>query len=105
MFDELVETVNRTVTEFLSGNDIRRVRPTELGLDDRSSWHDLAVTHDFIAVPADANRTMQYYGGFEYVDSEHVTQLGEWVFYSAESERVREHLSRVFPELATEEDW
>lgn len=102
-FEDLLHDVSELVSQSLA--DAKSVSPTSLGLDQRSSWSDLKVTDEFIAVPESQDRTMRYYGGFEYVSEEHRTVLGNWVFYSVESRRVREHLSNEFPELEEHEDF
>lgn len=105
MFDYLKDQINQTVQTFIDEAHAQWVPTDRLGLDRRASWNDLAVTRDWIAVPLDQDRTMQYYGGFEYIDPEHRTVFADWVFYSTESERVRDHASRLFPDMATEEDY
>jgi len=100
-FEDLLHDVSELVTQSLA--DAKSVKARELGLDQRASWQDLKVTDEFIAVAQSQDRTMLYYGGFEYVSAEHRTVLGDWVFYSVESNRVREHLGHVFPELGQED--
>ncbi len=51
----------------------------------------LWIGSDFIAVRKHDDRSLQYYGGFEYVDKEHRTECGEYVFYSTEDDRVQGH--------------
>jgi hypothetical protein len=102
-FEDLLHDVSELVGQSLA--DAKSVSPTALGLDQRSSWSDLKVTDEFIAVPESQDRSMRYYGGFEYVSEEHRTVLGNWVFYSVESRRVRDHLSNEFPELEEHEDF
>lgn len=103
MFEELLNQVNELVKATLS--EAKAVSATDLKLDRRAAYGDLFVTPEFIAVEIFHDRSMQYYGGFEYVDSEHRMQLGDWVFYSAESNRVRKHLAYVFEELDSDEDY
>ena len=102
-FEDLLHDVNVLVDEALK--EAKSVSPTALGLDQRSSWSDLKVTDEFIAVTQSQDRNMRYYGGFEYVSEEHRTVLGEWVFYSVESGRVHDHLSHVFTDLVEYEDF
>ena len=72
------------------------VTPEALGIDSRAG-HSLRVSDDFIACPkGSAQRMLEYYGGFEYVDKEYVSEMGDWVIYSGEDSRVREHLNRFF---------
>ena len=74
----------------------REVEPEELGLDERASYRKLVVMDDAIIARSESdNRVLSYYGGFEYVDSEHVTQIGRYTIYSADCDRVQgciEHL-------------
>lgn len=70
------------------------VRPESCGLDRRSAG-TLFIGDDYVAVAKSSDRTLQYYGGFEYVDKEYRTELGGYVFYSTEDERVAEHHDRV----------
>lgn len=79
----------------------REVRPSEMGLDNRAASR-LWVGEDFIAVPLGGDRTLQYYGGFEYVDGEHRLVFGDWVFYSTESERVQGCVERLYGEEGEE---
>ena len=72
-------------------------RPEALGLDHRAA-HTIHVGTGFLAVTREADRTLQYYGGFEYVDREHRLQLGDWVFYSADSDRVQGCIERISDE-------
>ena len=102
-YEDLLHDVNVLVDTALT--EARQVGANALGLDNRACWSYLKVTEEFIAVPLAQDRSMRYYGGFEYVNDEHRQQLGEWVFYSVESRRVREHLSNKFPELEEHEDF
>lgn len=61
-----------------------------LGLDIRAGYR-IMVGEDFLAVQVDRDRSLQYYGGFEYVAPEYRMELGGWVFYSIEDERVHDH--------------
>ena len=74
-------------------NGAKQVTPDDLGLDYRCGR--LWVGHDFIAVRKTSNGTLRYYGGFEYVDEYHVMEVGDYVFYSSESDRVAGHLEQL----------
>jgi hypothetical protein len=100
-FEDLLHDVSEMVSQALA--ETQSVSPEALGLDRRASWSELKVTDEFIAVPESQDRSMRYYGGFEYVIEDHRKVLGDWVFYSVESSRVREHLSNIFPELDHED--
>jgi hypothetical protein len=63
-------------------------------LDSRASYR-LYIDADLTAIVAlkDSDRQLQYYGGFEYVDKDSRRELGNWVFYSNEDNRVAMALS------------
>ena len=73
-------------------DEMREVKPEELGLDKRCAYH-LFIDEEYIAVQKSDLKNLRYYGGFEYVDEEHVLAIGDYVFYHAEDERVAGHLS------------
>lgn len=72
----------------------RRVPAHELGLDHRCGT--VYVGEDFIATPNP--NTLDYYGGFEYVDPDYTQPLGDWKLYSNEDDRVSEALARLAEE-------
>ena len=76
-------------------DEMREVRPDDLGLDKRCAYH-LFIDEEYIAVQKSDLKNLRYYGGFEYVDEEHVTVLGHYVFYSSDDERVQGHLDEFF---------
>ena len=72
-------------------DQMTKVRPEALGLDHRSAYR-VWVSEEAIAVTKGNDGTMRYYGGLEYVDSSYRTEMGDWVIYSAEADRVCEHI-------------
>lgn len=86
LMDELDFVVERLVNQ-----DMEEVSATTLGLDQRAGYN-LFVNEDWIACPKRDSRSLNYYGGFEYVDKDCVKEIGDWVFYSAEDSRVRDHI-------------
>ena len=91
---ELMNEVNAKVDQLID-DEFRSVKPEEVGLDTRSAYQ-LFINEDFIAIRKSNRRSLDYYGGFEYVDEENVTVLGDYVFYSADDERVQDHLDEFF---------
>ena len=84
LLDEVQDCVERQV------QGMRRVRASELGLDDRCGR--AYVDEDCIVVD-DANaRSFNYYGGFEYINEEDVRKVGDYVVYLATADRVMEAL-------------
>jgi len=101
MLYELMNEINEKV-EGLIKEEFREVTAEGVGLDPRSGYR-LFINEDFIAVGKGNRRCLDYYGGFEYVDEEHVTVLGDYVFYSADDERVQGHLDQFFHSEKEEE--
>lgn len=70
--------------------DVPNVSAEKAGLDRRCGM--IYINGEFIATTISNDRLLQYYGGFEYVDSEHRLQFGDMVFYTADSDRVYDHI-------------
>lgn len=88
---ELIEKANELAEAFV--NNLTEVKPEALGLDKRAGYR-LYVGEDVIAVTLADDRSLQYYGGFEYVDTECRSVVGEYVFYSSEDGRVAGHIAQ-----------
>ena len=86
----LVDEVSRTVECFID-NHMTKTNAEKLGLDSRAGY-SLFVNDECIAVRSYNDRSLQYYGGFEYIDKEDRKELGEWVFYMSDSSRVSDCL-------------
>jgi len=82
LIDEACEQVRNSSTPH---------RPHLAGLDLRCG--EILVGEDFIASLNTA--ALDYYGGFEYVQAEHVLVLGKMKVYSIESERVARCLAAL----------
>ena len=90
---ELLDVINDQVVEII--DEMQEVDASRLGLDQRcgtlyisDKFYD--STNNFVAVRASMDGTLQYYGGFEYIDKECRIVIGDYVFYSAESDRVQD---------------
>lgn len=81
--------------------DLPYVAADELGLDRRSAYR-VWVDEDAIIVSKDQDRTLQYYGGFEYVDKDARIECGDYVIYSNDDSRVADCLEQYY--LSQEED-
>lgn len=88
-FEDLLDSVDKLVRAFM--DKAVEVTAEDLGLDRRAAYR-LFITDEVIAVPKGDDRVLQYYGGFEYIDKEYRKELGDWVFYSAEDDRVQDCL-------------
>ena len=49
----------------------------------------VSVADDFVAVSGGGS-SINYYGGFEYIDSDYITTIGHMTFYSGETSRVED---------------
>ena len=87
---ELIDNVTELTDNFVG--KMGQVPANRLGLDPRCG--KLFVSPDCIAIHKANDRALQYYGGFEYVDIEYRYEFGDYVFYSAEDNRVRDHLEQ-----------
>lgn len=98
---DMIDAVN-TVVERNIRENMEPCKASELGLDNRAGY-GLFVNEDFIAVDNGSRSSLDYYGGFEYVDRDCVTVIGDYTFYSADDDRVREHIETYY-EKEVEED-
>lgn len=89
----LIDEVNELAERFIKGLD--EVRSKDLGLDPRAGGR-LYISEDVIVVSKHSDRSLQYYGGFEYVDQEYRSEVGDYVFYTADDDRVRNHIERYY---------
>ena len=85
MIEDKINEINESFSEIVHKMD--KVSADKVGLDIRAGYV-LWVCEDGIAVSRSVDRTLQYYGGFEYIDNEHRVAIGDWVFYSAYADRV-----------------
>jgi len=72
--------------------DMEQIKPEACGLEPRAGYR-LYINDECIGIDKDNDRMLQYYGGFEYVDKEYRKELGDYVFYLAEDDRVSGHIS------------
>jgi mannose/cellobiose epimerase-like protein (N-acyl-D-glucosamine 2-epimerase family) len=71
------------------------VRAEELGLDRRAAY-SVWIDEDALIVRKDEDRTLQYYGGFEYVDKDARTEVGNYVIYTNDDSRVADCLEQYY---------
>ena len=67
---------------------LKLVSADDVGLDRRAGM--LLVGPEGIVVHERYRKSLDYYGGFEYVDAEYVRTIGDYTFYSREHDRVDE---------------
>lgn len=87
--DEVADMVERQVM------GMRRVSATELGLDQRCGFAYVDEDMECIVVDAARARAFNYYGGFEYIDSDDVRSLGDYTIYMNTADRVSDALESL----------
>ncbi len=93
---ELIEKIELSVERHINKHMTQIVPARDnIGLDPRSAY-TLYISWEAIAVPKSQDRTLQYYGGFEYVDTEFRKELGDYVFYLYDDDRVANHIEQYF---------
>lgn len=72
----------------------KMVQPEDIGLDRRTGYR-FWISDEGLITTKDSDRTLQYYGGFEYIKSEYRCEMGDWVMYSSGSGRVQDCLDYI----------
>ena len=93
MLYDLDNSINATVEQFIEENCKQGDR-AQTGLDPRA-FSKFWYCYEGIFIFDVSRRSLDYYGGFEYIDREYVKSYGEYVFYSAEADRVQEVLENL----------
>lgn len=103
---DFIDHVNDCARSYIEKN-MTETNARELGLDPRAAY-TMYVDENCVAVSSHCDRTLQYYGGFEYIDSEFRHSFGDYVFYTAEDDRdncrVRKCIDRFFKNQDQDED-
>lgn len=96
-FDNIREEMNNFVNGLIKENAklVSEEQQTRWPLDWRALPNRMYIADDALIIPKIFVRTLNYYGGFEYIDAEHRYDLGEYVMFSAESERVQNVLEAL----------
>lgn len=99
MFDihEIIDNINEKMDRKVADMDHANAR--QLGLDPRCGR--LYVNQDCIIVSSEsAARTLEYYGGFSYIESEHKVQIGDYTVYLRDNgNRVEEAIDNFYEEV------
>lgn len=86
---KLLETIDNAVEQYIKDSDVVEVGVhglESLGLDFRCGRILISLNENFVA--ASNPRSIEYYGGWEYIDSEFKLETPEYTFYDGESGRV-----------------
>jgi len=99
---QLLETIQNAVQKYIEESDVVEIGATgleELGLDFRCGRILISVDEGFVA--ARSPRSIEYYGGWEYIDSEFKLDAGDYRFYDREADRV-DRVIQYYRELVQE---
>jgi len=87
---ELQEQIEQMVDQYFEDASAQRVSAEEVGLDHRAGSVFVSVEEGWIA--SRNTRSLEYYGGFEYIGEDYRVTVGEITFYSSDHSRVADAL-------------
>ena len=91
MYNLLNEIDQKLEIEF-SSSDYTRAKPEAFGLDARSFGEAITDGYDYLIIKKADDRTLRYYGGFEYVADSARQEYGNYVIYESSHSRVYDAL-------------
>ncbi len=101
---ELQEQIEQMVDQYFEDASAIRVSAEAVGLDARAGYLFISTEEGWIA--SRNTRSLEYYGGFEYIGIEYRMTVGEITFYSEDHSRVADALEyyNALQEQQGEED-
>ena len=99
---ELQDQIDNLIDQYLEDSNAARVSAEAVGLDSRAGYVFVSTEEGWIAAVAGNVRSLEYYGGFEYVDDK--LSIGEMTFYSSDSSRVADAIEYYNDEQQRKED-
>ena len=94
---ELVNKIEDISDAYVQNTNVIEANSGELGLDTRACYSlFLHEDGDWIALTNSRRRSMDYYGGFEYVDPNCIVQFGNYTFYLNDCSRVQDAIDCYF---------
>ena len=87
---ELQEQIECIVDQYFEDASAQRVSAEAVGLDARAGYVFISTEEGWIA--SRNTRSLEYYGGFEYIGEEYRVTVGEITFYSEDHSRVADAL-------------
>ena len=97
---ELQDQIRNLVDEYFEDSGAVRVSAEEVGLDRRAGYVFVSTEEGWIA--SRNTRSLEYYGGFEYIGEEYRVTVGEITFYSSDHSRVADAIEH-FNDLQEQE--
>ena len=99
---ELQEQIECMVDQYFEDSGAQRVSAEAVGLDHRAGYVFISTEEGWIA--SRNTRSLDYYGGFEYISEEHKVIVGEITFYSSDHSRVADAIEYYNDEQQRKED-
>ena len=99
---ELQEQIEQMVDQYFEDSEAQRVSAEAVGLDHRAGYVFVSTEEGWIA--SRNTRSLEYYGGFEYIGEEYRVTVGEITFYSSDHSRVADAIEYYNDEQQREED-
>jgi len=99
---ELQDQIRNLVDEYFEDSGAVRVSAEAVGLDHRAGYVFVSTEEGWIA--SMNTRTLEYYGGFEYIGEEYRVTVGEITFYSSDHSRVADAIEYYNDEQQRKED-
>ena len=87
---ELQEQIEQMVDQYFEDSSVIRVSAEAVGLDARAGYIFISTEEGWIA--SRNTRSLEYYGGFEYIGADYKVTVGEITFYSEDHSRVADAL-------------
>jgi len=89
---ELEQKIEELLEEYMASSGAVRVSAEDVGLDRRCGFVWISTDENWLAVEG-STRTIDYYGGFEYIDNQAKKTIdGRYTFYEGECERIKDCL-------------
>ena len=89
---ELQEQIAQLVDQYFEDSSAVRVSAAKIGLDHRAGYVFVSVEEGWIAVSSVHKGSLDYYGGFEYVDYNHREEILDFTFFASGCSRVDDAL-------------
>ena len=99
---ELQEQIEQMVDQYFEDSEAQRVSAEAVGLDHRAGYVFVSTEEGWIA--SRNTRSLEYYGGFEYIGEEYRVTVGEITFYSSDHSRVADAIEYYNDEQQRKED-
>lgn len=99
-FNDILTFANDQV-ELLLASNFTIIKPEDCGLDNRTAYK-LWIGDDGIVIRKSDAHTANYYGGLEYVNKEDIDSVGDYILYTADSDRIAGHIDEWACSLDTE---